>query len=59
MNNTRKAFLEKQINHYAVQIDRLEKSTMNRKMKKDLQNMKELYTTYIGEYKSILINNLQ
>lgn len=59
MSDNREAFLEKQINLYSVLINDLEKSKMNGKERRDLLNIKELYTKYIGEYKSLLLDNLK
>lgn len=55
MTNNREVFLEKQINLYAVLIDELENSRMNRKQRNDLSNFQTLYRQYVGEYKNILL----
>jgi len=55
MSDTRKRFLEKQINLYAELIEKLENSNINQKEKKDLINIRELYTKYNREYKGLLV----
>jgi molybdopterin converting factor small subunit len=57
MFDKREMFLENQINLFAVLINDLEGSKMNGKQKRDLVVIKELYKKYIGEYKSLLLEN--
>ena len=57
MSDNRKRFLEKQINLYAELIEKLENSNINQKEKKDLLNIRELYTKYNCEYQDLLVLN--
>jgi hypothetical protein len=52
----RELFLEDQISLYRNLIDDLENSRMNGKEKKDLEIFKNLYSQYMGEYKSLSVS---
>ncbi len=54
----RESFLENQINLYADLIDDLESSKMNRKEKKDLIKIQDLYKEYISEYKKLISSSI-